>query len=139
MHRGRRARLDRLSRRADDRDSAAAERYRVLAGRAAIGAAVRRSLARRGIEPSRVAALAVADEAEAELVMLGDPPPPPAAESSAWDRDLSPDPLLRLNDRLGRLAARYRGDPRTEPDLAQASLAELFAWCIAADDGTDST
>jgi hypothetical protein len=46
---------------------------------------------------------------------------------------------MRLNDRLGRLAARYRGDPRAEPDLAQASLAELFAWCLAVDDGLGST
>jgi len=138
MHRGRRARLDRLSRHAGEGGRAAVERHHLLRAHAAIGAAVCWSLARRGIDPSRAAALVVTDEAEAELAMLGDPPPLPAAEPSAWDRNLSPDPLLRLNDRLDQLAARYRGGGEA-PDFAQASLAELLAWCIAADDGAGST
>src|SRR4051794_36146093 len=133
MPRGRRVRLDRLSRRGGTEDCVDAERRRVLLARAAIGAAVRWSLARQGIDPAQVPALRVADEASAELAASGDPPPRFAPEQSACDRDLPADPLACFDDSIGRLVARYRGSVPAVPDVARASLAELFAWCIAAD------
>jgi hypothetical protein len=157
MHRGREARLDRLIRRTGEGNRAAVERHRLLRARAAIGAAIRWSLAHRGIDPARAAALLVADEAAAELAALGDPPLRPCAERPANGRALSDgcdppddpesrddvecpgDPDSGFDSRIGRLVARYRGDLPADPDLARASLAELFAWCIAAADGPGST
>src|SRR5829696_8085298 len=137
MQRGREARLDRLIRRTGEGDRAAVERYRVLLARAAVGAAIRWNLARLGIDPARVAALRVADEAAAELAASGDPTLPPCTERRAGEPALSDnfaspdDPGSRFDSRIERLVARYRGRGRPAPDFAQASLAELFAWCIA--------
>jgi hypothetical protein len=138
MHRGREARLDRLSRRVGEGDYTAAERYHVLRARAAIGAAVRWQLAAAGIDPQSVPALRVAEEAAAELALLGDPPlSGPRREQGG--RTSSGDLETAFDHRLDRLAARYRVGPRTEPDFARASLAELLAWCIAAGEGVGST
>jgi hypothetical protein len=164
MHRGREARLERLTRRGGEGDRDAAERHRLLAARAAIGAAVRWSLARHGIDPADAAALRVADEAAAELGTGGperwtDTPTVPSpvipgssprrgrlgrgrddrdvtAEQPAGDRDRSAGPLSLFDDRIDRLVERYRGRVRTAPDLARSSLAELLAWCIAGGDGS---
>jgi hypothetical protein len=159
MNRGRRARLDRLSRGVREAD-AAVERYHVLRARAAIGDAVRRHLAETGIDPHSVPALRVADEAAAELARLGDPPPLPGPAREPGGRSAAGDPETALDRRLDRLAARYRespgrespgrdgaehdgagrDSPRAVPDFARASLAELFAWCIAAGENrVDST
>ena len=138
MHRGRRARLDRLSRHAGEGGRAAVERHHLLRAHAAIGAAVRWSLARRGIDPSRAAALVVTDEAEAELASLATRRrflPPSLRHGTATCR---PTRCCASTTDSDRLAARYRGGGEA-PDLAQASLAELLAWCIAADDGAGST
>lgn len=137
MHRGREARLDRLSQRAGGEHGPDAERRRVLLARAAIGASVRCGLAQRGIDPARAAALRVADEASAELAASGDPPPRFSAERPACDRDLLDDAQARFNDNMGRLVARYRDLAAAAPDLARASLAELLAWCIASADAAD--
>ena len=122
MHRGRKARLDRLIRRAGEGDRAAVERHHLLRAHAAIGAAVRWSLARSGIDPAQVPALVVADEAAAELAASGDPPPPPSAEPPAWVGDLATDPLSRLDDRTrpacGALSRR-RADTRSRAGLAR--------------------
>lgn len=134
MHRGREARLDRLIRRTGEGDSASVERHRVLLARAAIGAAVRWRLAQAGIDPARAPALRVADQACAELAASGDPPPRFSAELPACDRDLPADCESSFDDSIGRLVARYRGSGRAAPNFAQASLAELLAWCIAAAD-----
>lgn len=145
MHRGRNARLDRMSRRAGDGDCTAVERRRLLLARAAIGAAIRSSLERQGIDPARAAALRVADEASAELAASGGLPSQPCAERPSGNHSRSDDPgspdgsASGFDGRIDRLVARYRGGLPTEPDLARASLAELFAWCIAAADDTDST
>ena len=138
MHRSRKARLDRLIGRAGDADDAAAERRRALRARAALGAAVRWTLAQSGIDPARAPALRVGDEASAELAVAGDPPAEPAADPAADDRNSSADPLCGLDDRIGRLVACYRDGVRADPDFARASLAELLAWCIAASDGSGS-
>lgn len=139
MHRGRKARLDRLTRRTGEGDSAAIERHRMLRARAAIGAAVRWSLARQGIDPARVPALLIADDASAELAASGDPPPPCSAEPAAGDNGAADNPGSLFDDCILPLVARYRDGSRTEPDFARASLAELLAWCIADADHAGST
>jgi hypothetical protein len=131
MHRGRKARLDRLARRAEIAAGTAVEHRRLLMARAAIGGAVRWSLARQGIDPARVPALRVADEAAAELAASGGPPLRCSAEEAADDRDPPADLGICLDDALGRLVERYRGGAGAAPDFARASLAELLAWCIA--------
>jgi hypothetical protein len=134
MQRGRRARLDRLIRRVGEGEGEVTERHRVLLARAAIGAALRWHLARQGIDPADAPALRVADQASAELAASGDPPPRFSAELPACDRDLPADRGSSFDDSIGRLVARYGGSGRAAPNFAQASLAELLAWCIAAAD-----
>jgi hypothetical protein len=137
MHRGREARLGPLRRRAGGEDGAAAERRSALRARAAIGAAVRWSLAQRGIDPATAVALRVADEASAELAETADPAPRVCAEPPAGGPDLPGDPLARLDDMICGLVERYRDPEAAAPDLARASLAELLAWCIATADAAD--
>jgi hypothetical protein len=40
---------------------------------------------------------------------------------------------------MARLVDRYRDSGAAAPDLALASLAELFAWCLARADSAGST
>jgi len=56
-------------------------------------------------------------KADQEIPEHGDAAPP---DDDDW-----------LDDGTRRLIERYRSDQLREPNLAQASLAELFAWCIA--------
>ncbi len=139
MHRGRKARLDRLIGRAGDADDAAAERRRVLRARAAIGAAVRWSLAQSGIDPARAPALRVADEASAELAAAGVPHHASCADPPPCDRNPPADLGICLDEGISRLVQQYRGGVRTAPDLARSSLAELLAWCIAGARRANST
>jgi hypothetical protein len=141
MHRGRETRLARFRHDAARADDALSERRRTLRARAAIGAAVRRSLTRAGLDPNRAPALRVADEAAAELAALGD-------DAAAQSDDRRPPAVERgapsgagsgFDERMARLVDRYRDSGATAPDLAQASLAELFAWCLARADSAGST
>ncbi|MGE0260597.1 MAG: hypothetical protein AB7T18_17785 [Alphaproteobacteria bacterium] len=176
MHRGRSARFNRLIRRTATGDGAAVEHRRRVAAHAAIGAAVRWSLARHGIDPALAPALRVADEAAAELAASDDPSPEPLAivDEIGTSHELAASQTLpRLREREGRryrasaqpihtsdgptggcgpptglgidfdngiarLVERYRSAGGPPPDLAQASLAELLAWCIAAADRPES-
>jgi hypothetical protein len=71
-------RLDRVEARrtaaAADRGSAAIRRRRMWRAEAAIGALIRRALARGGIDAARATRLCIADEAAAALSALPDPP-----------------------------------------------------------------
>jgi hypothetical protein len=96
---------------------------------------VRRKLVAAGIDPARAPALRLVDRAAAELIATGEVSPragpTPAADARADnDRDPPERAAALFAERIGRLAARYRDDPHTVPDIAQASLAELFAWSI---------
>src|SRR4051812_41244393 len=122
MHRGREGRLDRLVRRAGEGDRTAVERYSLLSARAAIGAAIRESLARSSIDPTQVPALAVADEAAAELAASGDPPPPLSDELPARGRRPRDRPVVAPR-RPARPACgallRRRADTRFRAGLAR--------------------
>jgi hypothetical protein len=126
MPRGREVRLRRLVQRAAADERAALEGRERLRARAAIGAAVRTWLTQAGIEAARAEMLRLADEAAAE---------PAAAAAEPGERASPQGDLARLDPRLGeetgRLVARYRHGDVPDPDPAHASLAELFAWCLA--------
>jgi hypothetical protein len=85
---------------------------------AAVCAFVRNGLVLAGIDPSRARALRLApipagDQKEAEEFVIDD------ADGLAG----------MFVERIGELVRRYQ-DGR-EPDFANASLAELLAWCLA--------
>src|SRR2546427_11787983 len=105
MRRGPEARLDRLVRRVTRSDRDAIEHYRTLRARAAIGAAVRWSLAQMGIDPASAVMLCVADEAAAELAALGEAAELrlPDEESPAGPDDAAADPDSWLDDATRRL------------------------------------
>jgi hypothetical protein len=126
VRRARDARLARLARLAGcfkEPRSRESERRRRLSARVAAGALIRESLARRGLDPARAPALSLAESA-AELAHDA---PAPDRPSPAPDRDT---PAERFAARIAAIAERLR--ERGEPDLARASLAELFAWCLCA-------
>ncbi len=125
MKRSLEARLDRQAGRVTSADDIARERRCRWRRRAAIGAAVRCWLAQAGIDPARAVMLRAADAAGARLAATQDAtrvPPHP---------DKSPPEHCWLDPATARLVERYSSGELREPDLAQASLAELFAWCIA--------
>lgn len=126
MHWGREARLDGLVQRFTYVDEAERERRETLRTRVAVGAFLRWALEQLGVDPASAVNLRVADEAAAELTALGEPAdPPPYQEQALPDREPG------LDDDTVRLVARYRDGTLSTPDPARASLAELFAWCIA--------
>ena len=141
MHRGREARLGRALARVLRPDQEAAEHRGALRARAAIGEAVRWSLAQIGVDPARAVMLRTADEAASELAAMSDTQEMwnDDQKASQRDDDLSPDGDEWLDEATRRLVERYRSGEFPAPDLAQASLAELFAWCIARHDGAHAT
>src|SRR5260370_30400092 len=141
MHRGREGRLHRALTRGSRADRAEAEHGGALRARTAIGEAVRWYLAQMGIDPARAVMLRVADEAAAELAAMCDTQELREAdrEASEHDDDAPQDDDAWLDEATRRLVERYRSGVLPEPDPARATLAELFAWCIARHAGvTDS-
>ena len=133
MHHGREARLGRAIRKARRAERAALDPDGAVRARAAIAAAVRWSLLRSGLDPDRAPALRVCDEETAALAAV-----PDTAGSLPAEQRTPPcgggapaGAPSRFDAAIGRLAARYRDAGAVEPDLARASLAELFAWCLA--------
>ena len=138
-----RVRKDRLfaqiTAKAASRDSATGPDRGALGALAAVCAFVRDSLVRAGIDPARARALRQAPS-----------PPPAAADASAIPAERHPAVAARgdraeevgefvvedadglaaiFTERIGALVRRF--DDGHEPDLANASLAELLAWCLA--------
>jgi len=138
-----RARKERLfaqvTAKAANRDSATGGDRGALGALAAVCAFVRDGLVRAGIDPARVRALRQAPS-----------PPRVAADASAIPADrrsavVSEDDQAEevgdfvvedadglaaiFTERLGALVRRY--EDGHEPDFANASLAELLAWCLA--------
>jgi hypothetical protein len=83
----------------------------------AIIATIRIGLVRAGLDPGEAVAL--------RRATLPEPQPTPAV---APPDPVPPDSLV---GRMLALAQRYRDKGMPRPNLAQASLAELFAFCIA--------
>ena len=127
-------RLDRVEARkmaaAADRGSDAIRRRRIWRAEAAMGAVIRRALARAGVDAVRATRLCLADEAAAALGVLPDTPELQRADDSdaeavnAHDRaraDAFTPKILEMTSRFAE------GKP---PDFANASFAELFAWSL---------
>ena len=117
----------------------------MLRARVAIGALVRDGLAQLGVDPARAHGLRLADEAASRLASLGETPEPrqadligfPSLRSAGGARKQfaggaapgSDGSTERFTAKIAHVMGRY--DDGREPDFAAASLAELFAWCLA--------
>lgn len=131
MRRSLKARLDRRVARVTWADEVARHQrcaWRVLA---ATGAAVRWWLVQMGVDPARAVMLRVADEAAAALAALPDSAALRQADGEEPPANALPHGHLALDPATARLVARYQSGELPDPDPAQASLAELFAWCLA--------
>jgi hypothetical protein len=120
MPKGRNTRLVRIAAKADDTDSSEASDHTLPNALSAVRALVRRRLVERGIDPERVGALRLAPPQE----LLR------AAESEEEFVLSDRDGLAGVfAEKIGEVARRY--EDGHEPDFANASLAELLAWCLA--------
>jgi hypothetical protein len=100
-------------------DAAAGLDRRALGAWAAVCAFVRDGLVRGGIDPARASALSLA---------------PPSADEERGEAEEfvidDPDGLAGMfAEKIGELARRYQDGQAL--NFANASLAELFAWCLA--------
>jgi hypothetical protein len=120
MPKGRKTRLVRIKTNSDHKASSKASDRDGPGALAAICALIRRRLIEKGIDPERAAALRLSPPAE-----------PRQISDDAEEFVLSDSDSLTglFVEKIGAIAGRYQnGD---EPDFAQASLAELLAWCFA--------
>ena len=120
MARGRDTRLARITAKAEGTGSGEAIEHTLPNALSAVRALVRRRLVESGIDPERVGALSLAPPQE--LLRAAEA----GEEFVLSDRDGLAGVFA---ERIGQVAGRYE-DGR-EPDFANASLAELLAWCLA--------
>jgi hypothetical protein len=85
-----------------------------------------------GIDPGRAVALRREEEAAAELAAIPDSPHLKAADEAIVTADYSKadDRSCEFKAKIERVAERYRGGQH-QLDLANASPAELLAFCVA--------
>ena len=85
-----------------------------------------------GIDPGLAVALRRGEEAAAKLVAMPDSPDLKAADEAIMTADYSNahDRSWEFKAKIGRIAERYRGGQH-QLDLANASPAELLAFCVA--------
>jgi hypothetical protein len=105
-----------------------------LRARIKVCAFVGNALAQAGIDPARAPALRLGEAAELPPAAAA-PHPDPLPASGARE----PSEGFRASDddgsaglfaaKMGDMARRYQDG--SEPDVTKASLAELFAWCLA--------
>ena len=123
MHRGRKARLDRLIRRAGEGDRAAVERHHVLLARAAIGAADTLEPRASGIDPARAPALLSPTKLPPSLPHRAIRRRLCSAEPPACDRDLPSRPVVVASTTASagswRAIAVGRADTRSRAGLAR--------------------
>jgi len=138
-----RARKDRLfaqiTAKAASRDSATGRNRGALGALAAVCAFVRDGLVRAGIDPARARALRQAPfppraAADASAIPAGGQSPVSSADDQTEEGGdfvvEDADGLAAIfTDRLGALVRRF--EDGHEPDFANASFAELLAWCLA--------
>jgi len=102
-----------------------------LHAEAAMGAAIRRALARAGVDAAGATRLCFADEAAAPLVATSETAELPregatgAPLANAHDSPRADD----FESKILVMARRFTGGQM--PDLANAPFAELFAWSLA--------
>jgi hypothetical protein len=137
--RGRDSRLARLATPAERADTAEFLDRCALEARLKVCAIVRDRLARAGIDPTRAQALRLGEAAElqrAEAAPHLDPLPAIPGSSPGRARQQFEEVAASDGDglagmlaaKIGDMARRYQDG--SEPDFANASLAELFAWCL---------
>jgi hypothetical protein len=94
-------------------------------------AMVREKLMRLDIDPASARALRVGDAAPAELAGMGDGPEAPPEDAFALGKRNSDEDFAHGEFAAKILGMAQRYQDGHEPDPARASLAELFAWCLA--------
>jgi len=123
MPRARRTRLARMTAQAGHAESAQASGRAALGAWAAVCTLVREQLAQAGVDPEQVGALRLT------------PPPNPLPEGQPQEEFVLSDGdglASVFAGKIGQLAGRY--EDGSKPDFANASLAELLAWCISRGD-----
>jgi hypothetical protein len=124
--RGRDSRLARLATPAERADAAEFLDRCALEARLKVCAVVRDRLTQSGIDPTRAQALRSGEAAELQRAEAA-PHPDASGAREQFDDD---DGLAGVFfTKIGEMARRF--EDGSEPDLAKASLAELFAWCLA--------
>jgi predicted nucleic acid-binding protein len=123
-------RLTRLNRSGADGISGPSERD-ALEARIAIGALIRERLMHAGLDPAAAPALLLCEAAASRLAALGAREPRAAEPQTAPATSDADGFVARIREIIER---RSETGP---PDLAAASLAELFAWCLATPDTAD--
>jgi hypothetical protein len=117
----------RLAAETADLGSAGARDRRTLGALAAVCAIVRDGLARAGLDPQGAAALRLAEAAASRLAGHGETAASKRADAALAASDDEGSAGI-FAAKIGDLARRCPDGG--EPDLANASLAELFAWCL---------
>lgn len=121
MTRARDTRLDRLIDDAASEDVAKNLDHCTQRAWGKVCAIIREELARSGVEPARVAALALREAGDTpELVGADEEFVPPGSDSAADTF------AAKIRD-----SVRRHQEDCSAPDFANASLAELFAWSLA--------
>lgn len=122
----RNARLARLAAPTGPADPGATRERRAQRALLAVCGAISDGLARAGVDPASAAALRHRDEAAARLAALGNTPElrRADAEVAVSDNGAADGFAVKIADMAKRYSEGYR------PDVANASLAELFAWCL---------
>ena len=134
MARARDTRMTRLEAPVAHADSAEILDRCALRARIKVRALVGDALAQAGIDPARAPALRLGEAAElppAGAAPHPDPLPASGAREPFAGFAASDDDGLAgiFAAKMGDMARRYQDG--SEPDVTKASLAELFAWCLA--------
>jgi hypothetical protein len=110
--------------------TAAIRRRHIWRAEVAMGTAIRRALARVGVDAAQATRLCLADEAAAALAALSDAPELERADGSpAGDEAQGRAPADDFSPKILALARGFVDGP--PPDFAKASFAELYAWSLA--------
>ena len=130
MTRARDTRMARLEAPAARADAAEILDRCALKARIKVRALVGDALAQAGIDPACAHALRVGEGTELGHAEVG-PLPAGGARAQFEEFAVSDDDGLAgvFAAKMGDMARRYQDG--SEPDLTKASLAELFAWCLA--------
>jgi hypothetical protein len=109
--------------------TATVRRRHIWRAEAAMGTAIRRALARAGVDAAQATRLCLADEAAAALVALSDTPELERADGSpAVGEAQGRAPADDFSPKILALARGFADAP--PPDFAKASFAELYAWSL---------
>jgi hypothetical protein len=130
VRRARDTRLARLAAPAARADSAELLDRCALGARLTVCAIVRDRLTQAGIDSTRARALRLGEATESQRAKAAPNPAIPGSSPGRAREQFDDDGLAGMfAAKIGDMARRYQDG--SEPDVAKASLAELFAWCLA--------